>query len=427
MELPAFYCLSRNDEGHERTPPKIHGVYEIGWPLRLPKNLSQPTSVKIAALSRQIGHGCGDRLVSRARHLNIATAKVSCLDEGLLSLAFVGNSKTFTKLMRLHVYQPTSSDSNKNAMNTRIVVTDRKQQGSSNNGGLSSGCSKLRMKLEIFPISNSNYFHIVVQMLFYPRDHESEINDDFGDNGEPTMDTVELLFLAESRGSPNHDNQSSQRRRSNGSSAESPPPLGEGAFVELTVGGELFVVNVLAEDKPGHKEEGVRQNQRLGVRHRVIVKVSKKDPSQAKAKGGQEVKDKDKNASGWLRHFPPLRRVVTDDSGDGRSPPARKRKTERAEEEPPSSEADDSLDSVSIQSLPTISTLGRGPPPPPPLPPQEYTVCLQSWRVKSISSQGTRTSTSSQERVSNVRGSEATLVVHGMEDTRVSRGVLLNF
>jgi len=310
--------------------------------------------------------------------------------------------------MRLHVYQPTGPPSSSNDnRNTRIVVSDSPHQGSQ--GSLSAGCAKLRLKLEIYPISRSNYFHIVVQLLFYPRNQDVAAFDDFGDERESnTMDTVELLFLAESGHRSNNDYQSPQRGCSDGNPAHSPPPLGEGAFVELTVGGELFVVNVLAENKPSRKEEGMGQNHRLGLRHLVIVKVSKKDPNEEKAKVDKGYQDaKGKSASGgWLRHFPPLRRAVTDDGSDG-GKPERKRKTE----EPLT--MNDPFDSPTRLSLPSPSTT-------------KTSVALQSWRVKSISSHGTMP-INSQQMLNDVRGPEATIVAHGREDSRVSRGVLINF
>lgn len=321
-------------------------------------------------------------------------------------------------MRRLQVHQPTTpSPSSVEEGRTKIVVSDTTSslppQVNNNNEGLSGGLARLRVKMEIHPISHSNYFHVVLLLQFISKSDEvteSPPIDDFGDGGvnQRTTDTVELLFLAELRRGSKHGEESHHRSRSEGCTPKSSSPLGKGAFVDLTVGSELFVINVFTEDKARSKEEGMREQQSLGLCHRVIVKVSKKSPKGGKRKAGKKSQDPDvsrtdtcttSNTSGgrWFRHLrpSPLRRVVTVDDDD--------------------EDSSDLLDSTA--SAPEHSN-----------PPTSTEVCLQSWRVKTITSQEMMSPTgTTQDILNEENGAEATMIASGNESFRVTRGVLLNF
>lgn len=293
---------------------------------------------------------------------------------------------------------------------TRIVVSTIASNQSGEAGGSNNleVCSRLRVKMEIHPISKSNYFHIVVQLLFLANSDYISSVDFFrgGNDTDTTSDIVELLFLAESRRSANHNNKGSQGSNTKSSTAQSSPPFGDGAFVELAVGSQFFVIHVFAEHKTSGQEQGMRQDQSLGLCHRVVVKVTKRTPDDGETnsspKRGNGTKGHSTSPSQWLRNaFPPLRRVVTDD-GD-----AAATRTERKAEE---TMYDDSLESP----LPTTV-----------IPPSRtIPVCLQSWRVKSIPTHGLIALDSNQEIYDPVRDSEAIMIAHGSENDRVCRGVL---
>ncbi len=308
--------------------------------------------------------------------------------------------------MKLEVHQPMTELPQDNS-HTFIVVSEKGQNEDGDEKGLlADGCSRLRLKMEIHPISDTNFFHIVVQLLFLKNSPPLSSNDDSGDmNDNKTTDVVELLFLAESRRSTNHNNDSSQGSNAESSTPQSSPPLGDGAFVELAVGGQFFVINVLAEEKSSGQEQGMSQDQCLGLCHRVRVKVTKKNSNEVEPKNSpkrhNDTRSQSTSPSQWFRSvFPPLRRVVTDDEEAVAARP------QRVSED---MALDDSLESTmpsTVQSPPTIP------------------VCLQSWRVKSISSHGMRRSNSNEEDYEHVQDSEATMVAQGMGNNTVCRGVL---
>ena len=310
--------------------------------------------------------------------------------------------------MRLEVHQP-MTEPFKGKTPTRIVVTEKEITEGENRDLQLEKCSRLRLKMEIHPVSNSKYFHIVVQLLFLTKTPPPSVTD-FGDeNDTTTTDVVELLFLAESRRGAKHYNENSQGRGTESSAAQSSSPLGDGAFVELAVGGQFFVINVFAEHKTSDEDERVRQDQSLGLCHRVIIKVSKRYQEDGTAKGNSTPgKNKRKNTnvtaspSQWLRNaFPPLRRVVTD---DGDAVVGRKLTVKPTEDT-----CTNNNDSQELNR---------------PDPTTSIPVCLQSWSVKSISTHGTMLPGSRDEICDDLSDSDAIIVAQGMEDVRVCRGVM---
>lgn len=307
--------------------------------------------------------------------------------------------------MRLEVHQP-MTEPFKGKTPTRIVVTEKEIAEGERRDLQLEKCSRLRLKMEIHPVSKSKYFHISVQLLFLTKTPPPCINN-FGDeNDSITTDVVELLFLAESRRGAKHEYQGTQGRGPESSAAQSPSPLGEGAFVELAVGRQFVVINVLAEDKTGDEEERVGQDQGLGLCHRVVVKVSKRNPEDETAKSANTHKRKSSNGftsapSQWLRNaFPPLRRVVTD---DGDALVGRKRATD-----------DPYLTVINEDSLESQR----------PKPNTTIPVCLQSWSVKTISTGTHGARLPGSEVCDDLSTSDAIIVAQSMEDVRVCKGVM---
>jgi hypothetical protein len=151
----------------------------------------------------------------------------------------------------------------------------------------------------------------------------------------------------------------------------------------------------------------VRQDQSLGLCHRVIVKVSKRNQEDGTTNTPGKHKRKNPNAataspSQWLRNaFPPLRRVVTD---DGDAVAGRKLLVKPTED-------------TYINNTDSLESHR-------PNPNTSIPVCLQSWSVKSISSHGTMLPGSRDMVWDDLSDSDAILVAQGMEDVRVCRGVM---
>jgi hypothetical protein len=300
---------------------------------------------------------------------------------------------------------------------TRIILADRRvlqqqqqQQGKTTIDDSFHGYSRLRVRIEIHPVSQSKYFHIIVQLYFEGNGKENKET-----NG--TTDTVDLLFLAESRGSPHSDNQSPQRNHSNDGTTQPSSNLSPSGLVELSIGGELLVINVLSEQKSSGQKCGMGKNQSSGVCHCVTVRVSKggKDVIPKKVRSLSEAvtpKEKQRKGGWLLGRLPPVRRVVTEDFYESQTSETRRSADPMRIDE----EADDWMDRMiwfPIRSTPTVPDLPVAASP-------TTTVCLQSWSVKSISSRDVLMPPGSQNVLN---GQEGTIVAQGVDDRQITRGM----
>lgn len=316
--------------------------------------------------------------------------------------------------MVLHAYQDTPF---KQGDPTRIVLEDRRTlprllHGKKQIANAFQGYSKLRVRIEIHPVSQSNYFHIVVNIYFETSGQG---------HGQPndTTDGIELLFLAESRGGSNDNYQSSQRNNAYDSTAQLSSNLSPPALVEISIGGELLVVHVLSEQKSSGQNGSMGENQSFGLCHCVTVRVSKgqKEGLESLVKSSEEATNKKKvsNAARWLGSRTPSLPVVTADDKD-QGPRRRHRSDPIGMHE----DADDWIDRMIWFPISSTSS----PPARPPAMPPTTTVCLQSWSVKCISSQEILMSPADQ----NVfNGPEGTIVANGAADHRVTRGMEISW
>lgn len=326
----------------------------------------------------------------------------------------------------------------------RITLLDRRsqQKGGRREDIISNpNYSRLRVRVQIYPVSNTSFFHIAVNLYFLTG----------GEQHAGNMDMVELLCLADASGTnTRHHDQSTQGNHTNGSTAQASSKLGPTALVEIAVGGELLMVNVLSERKPSGKKDGVGNNQ--GLCHCVTVRVSKAET------GGTKISKKTDKIAGWLRRLSPIRRAVTTEDQNekhkvGEDQPKRSggaaelfsgRKQRRPQQANTAANAnplrmdDDSFDStndpriwypirseeascfandgsledgISNRSISSdiVSSIN------------ETKVCLQSWSVKSISSQevwmAPTTEPEDRERLIERHSSEATIFVGGDRST----------
>jgi hypothetical protein len=293
---------------------------------------------------------------------------------------------------------------------TRIVLADRRtmeqpQVGEKKEKDNSfKGYSKLRVRIEIHPVSNSKYFHIVVHLYFEATGHRN-------DEQNETTDAVELLFLAESRGSSNRNDQSPQGNNAYDDATQLPSNLSPSGLVEISIGGELLVVHVLSEQKSSGQKRSVGQNQRLGLCHCVTVRVTKGEGEDVHSQGEvlKETADKKKNGnSRWHSLLSPFQTVVTE--GDNSLGEKRRRGRKSSDEE-----SDDWMDPmIWFPIRPTTAPVphAQGTP--------TTTVCLQSWSVKSISSHEVSMPPATQNVL---HGIEGTIVAQGLENDCVTRGM----
>ena len=307
---------------------------------------------------------------------------------------------------------------------TRIVLADRRTEQhpqqpklgeTKSNDESFKGYSKLRVRIEIHPVSNSSYFHIVVHLYF-------EATGNGNDEQHETTDAIELLFLAESRGRSNGNDHRPQRNNTYDDAAQLSSNLSPSGLVEISIGGELLVVHVLSEQKPSGQKGGVRQNQSLGLCHCVKVRVTKGEREDALSQGevSKEKADKKKNGNArWLSRLSPFQTVVTEDDNSERD----RRRRGRKSSDPMGMDegADDWMDPmIWFPIRPTNAPVQVPRPPSTTFPSSTTTVCLQSWSVKSISSH----EISMPPVTQNVfHGVEGTIEAQGMENDSVTRGM----
>jgi len=349
---------------------------------------------------------------------------------------------------------------------TRIVLVDRRttyqqqqQQQSQQQGGggtttnnpneikASQVYKKLRVRIEIHPVSNSNYFHIVVHLYFESSSPGNNPNND-------TTDVVELLFLAETSRTLNNQYQRSQGYNTHDNTTSLSTKFRPSGLVEIAIGGELLMVHVLSEQKSNRQTGSMRYNQSLSpihCTHCVTVKVTKGDedllsttnsPQQQQQQGGTVTEEEASHNNNnnrkpnssrlrWPTRLPTVRtRVVTDGEDDqsqsvpgtvGQQQPMLFQSMRSDNAVGMNEVADDWMDRmIWFPTTPTSS-----PPPPPSSNPTTTsdpitTVCLQSWSVRSMSTHEILMPPASQ----NVfNGLEGAIVAQGSETESISGGM----